>query len=515
MAGLNSITNIVVLMFENRSFDNIFGYLYPNGSTVNGYSFEGVPLSIKPSDSEPWTDVQPVQWNDEMITTPNPDPGEIFQDVNMQLFGSTQDGPPWPSASSLGTPPMNGFVTNYTLQSDPDGPLSLEVPRRRSWGPPGYPGAGTDAVGSDIMHCFNFGTLPVSTMLATQYAVSDQWFASVPTQTYPNRMYAHCATTWSEDLLGNYKEYYDDSDMLVLESVTNSIFQELDAQGTAGNLPNATAPYWKVYYPKNAGSFSISEKLLDYLSGSSQVVDISELAADALAGSLPLYSFIEPPYGLPDPDIGHIPIDSSYHPPYDVLQGEQFLQQVYLTLFDPSNNPDWETTLLIVTFDEHGGTYDHISPPPAPLPNAAAYTLDGNDVPANQSAPPFDRYGVRVPALLISSQIAPGTLFRASNAASGNNPASYLDHTSIMRTVFDWQFGTGAVSLTNRDQSAPNVAAVLTEATGTNTGIAASVLQAISWPPPIKSSADDLTALRAADPFTRMREAMKRQRRRK
>ena len=120
---------------------------------------------------------------------------------------------------------------------------------------------------------------------------------------------------------------------------------------------------------------------------------------------------------------------------------------------------------------------------------------------------------MRVPALLISSQIAPGTLFRASNAASGNNPASYLDHTSIMRTVFDWLFGTGAVSLTNRDQSAPNVAAVLTEATGTNAGIAASALQAISWPPPIKSSADDLAALRAADPFTRRREEMKRRQR--
>jgi len=136
MAGLSSITNIVVLMFENRSFDNIFGNLYVNGSTVNGYSFEGVTAGTEPNDSKPWTDVQPVLWNDEMITTPNPDPGEIFQDVNMQLFGSTQDGPPWPSASSLGTPPMNGFVNNYTLQSDPNGPLSSEVPRKRSWGPP-------------------------------------------------------------------------------------------------------------------------------------------------------------------------------------------------------------------------------------------------------------------------------------------------------------------------------------------------------------------------------------------
>jgi len=129
MAGLSSITNIVVLMFENRSFDNIFGNLYLNGSTVNGYRFEGVTAGTEPSDSKPWTDVQPVLWNDEMITTPNPDPGEIFQDVNMQLFGSTQDG--------SRTPPMNGFVNNYTLQSDPNGPLSSEVPRKRSWGPPG------------------------------------------------------------------------------------------------------------------------------------------------------------------------------------------------------------------------------------------------------------------------------------------------------------------------------------------------------------------------------------------
>ena len=150
MSGsLSSITNVVVLMFENRSFDNIFGALYPNTYQNNGYTFDGVTPSTTVSDTAPWTDAGtgPV-WNDEVITSPNPDPGEIFQDVNMQLFGSTQAGPPWPSAASLGTPTMSGFVSNYTITSDPDGRLLGDtIPRTRSWGPSGYPGAGTDAVG--------------------------------------------------------------------------------------------------------------------------------------------------------------------------------------------------------------------------------------------------------------------------------------------------------------------------------------------------------------------------------
>jgi phospholipase C len=511
MAGLSDITNIVVLMFENRSFDNIFGTMHPYGSIWSGYRFEGVTCGTTPTDTGPWTE-QLMAWTSELITTPNPDPGEILQDVNMQLFGSTQKGPPWPSTQSLGTPPMNGFVKNYTLKSDASGPLEHEVPRKRRWGPPGYPGKGTYAVGSDIMHCFRFGNLGVSSLLAQLYAVSDMWFASAPTQTYPNRMYAHCGTTWSADVFGHYKEYYDDWDMLDLDSRTNSIFQEIDRQAANNKLPaHAKAPYWKVYYPKKAGSFSISDGLLRYLRGSAQVVDISELASDARAGTLPLYSFIEPPYGMPNPDAGDIPLDASYHPPYDVIQGEYFLGKVYQTLFDPAN-PAWKTTLLIVVFDEHGGTYDHVPPPEAPLPSAGAYELNGKHIPANPGAAPFDRYGVRVPALLISSQIVPGTLFRGSQPAAGNKPP-YLDHTSIIRTVFDWLFGDGVLSLTNRDKNAPTVAGVLTQPPGTNRGLAESGFQNLPQPQPIQWSATDLADLRDADPFRLNREEAERRRR--
>ncbi len=143
-----------------------------------------------------------------------------------------------------------------------------------------------------------------------------------------------------------------------------------------------------------------------------------------------------------------------------VYPRRQLLQEVYEILFTPKVNPNWQSTLLIVTFDEHGGCYEHVPPFPAPLPTASAY----GKVAANASGPPFDRYGVRVPTILVSSQIKPGTIFRQTTQVS-EQPTAYLDHTSIIRTVFDWLLPDASppVSLTNRNGCAPSVAAALTE----------------------------------------------------
>src|SRR6185369_4077036 len=132
---------------------------------------------------------------------------------------------------------------------------------------------------------------------------------------------------------------------------------------------------------------------------------------------------------------------NSQHPNYDVAPGEQLIHDVYYAV---RNGKGWNQTLLIVTYDEHGGCYDHVSPPTGAIPPDHTPGEFGFD---------FKRFGVRVPAVLVSPLIAPGTVFRVP---AGTMP---LDHTSVLRTVENrW----GIPALTARDASAPDVSAVLT-----------------------------------------------------
>ena len=104
------------------------------------------------------------------------------------------------------------------------------------------------------------------------------------------------------------------------------------------------------------------------------------------------------------------------------------------------DGPGWDQTLLIVTYDEHGGCYDHVPPPSGAIPPDQAIGEYGFD---------FTRFGVRVPAVLVSPLIAAGTVFRVP---AGSMP---LDHTSILKTV---ETRWGLPSLTARDAAAPDVA---------------------------------------------------------
>src|SRR5262249_11658881 len=155
--------------------------------------------------------------------------------------------------------------------------------------------------------------------------------------------------------------------------------------------------------------------------------DFQERAAD---GTLPAYTFLEPSFGANG---------NSQHPNYDVALGENLMFDVYTAL---RNGPKWHATLLIVTYDEHGGNYDHVPPPHtavAPDDSVAEFPFD------------FSRFGVRVPALLVSPRIAAGTVFRANNGT--------IDHTSVLKTIEErWQIAP----LTRRDAAAPSLGDVLT-----------------------------------------------------
>jgi phospholipase C len=132
---------------------------------------------------------------------------------------------------------------------------------------------------------------------------------------------------------------------------------------------------------------------------------------------------------------------NSQHPNYDVALGEALIHDVYRALRD---GPGWDQSLLIVTYDEHGGCYDHVPPP------GGAISPDGS---IGEYGFDFARFGVRVPTVLVSPLIAPGTVF---GVPAGFTP---LDHTSILKTI---ETRWGLPSLTARDAAAPDVGGALT-----------------------------------------------------
>jgi len=189
--------------------------------------------------------------------------------------------------------------------------------------------------------------------------------------------------------------------------------------------------------------------------------------ADVKSGALPQYSFIEPRFthflGAP----------SDNHPPHDDTYGEILLADVYNTLI---GNPQvWQQTLLIVTYDEHGGCFDHQPPP---------YNATPPD--ANTASFDFKSIGPRVPALLISPYIPAGTIFRGAEGT--------IDHTSVIKTVRN-RFCPGAASITARDAAASSLEGVLQLPNPVNNP------PAVAPPAPTsQATLEHLTQLRAAPP---------------
>jgi phospholipase C len=399
MSGLSSIEHIVVLMLENRSFDHMLGYLYAGSGNVSpaGQPFEGLTGNESNPDSNGNAvavfQITPATPNAYLM--PGSDPGEGFMATNSQLYGSTAN----PEEGAVA--PMQGFVTDYeyTLGWESNSPRWSVV-------------SGT--TGSDIMGCFTPEALPVLSGLASGFAVCDHWFGSVPTETLPNRAFAGSATS---------QGHMDDKTRTF---TSPSIFAAM----TSNQID------WAIYgydaEPLTRHSFT---DIAHEPRSRSRFGVFSTFTAAAQAGSLPAYTFLEPSWGA---------TGNSQHPNYDVAAGEQLIYDVYYAL---QSGPAWNQTLLIITYDEHGGCFDHVAPPWGATPPDNSAGEFGFD---------FTRFGPRVPTVLVSPLIAPGTVFRVPD---GSVP---LDHTSILRTIENrW----GIPPLTARDAAAPDVSGALTLAT--------------------------------------------------
>ena len=314
--SLGSVEHIVVLVLENRSFDHMLGFLYADSANVS-------PLTKQPFGGLTGDEVNPdasgasipvsalTSGTANVYFMPGANPGEGFVATNLQLFDEARPPARIPATN-------RGFVTDFAATL-----------KGRDAHRPVIPGT----TASDIMRVFTPELLPILSGLARGFAVCDHWFSSVPTETFPNRAFLSAAK--SQGHMDDSTSRYTSQSIFGLLSAHNldwSIYGYNNPPLTRLNFPDTTnAP------ESHFGVFQ-------------------DFRAAATAGSLGAYTFLEPSWGSSG---------NSQHPNYDVSLGEQLIHDVYYAL---RNGPGWNQTLLILTYDEHGGCYDHVPPPTGAVP---------------------------------------------------------------------------------------------------------------------------------------------------
>jgi phospholipase C len=422
--GLNSFDHLIVLMLENRSFDNLLGYLYQHDRPARFIGrgepeFRGVTGRDDLANSDGKTPPTRIPVGKAPFETPLdmchpcPDPGEEYQPhVNRQLYG--QDILPGSFDQLKNPAPMSGFVEDYVRAIKSQEFWDGIEPTFENY--------------SRIMNCFTPEALPVLSGLARQFAVSDEWFASVPSQTWCNRSFLHSGQSHG-----------------FVTNVDGIKWLENDAATVFERLEEALGPDrgWRVYWDhqdiKPITRFIHRGLHADRYAGGFR--DFAGFAADCHDGNLPAYTFIQPRLIINHNDM-HPPVIPNQEVYSSVLAGEALVNDIYDAV---RNGKNWMRSLLVIMFDEHGGCYDHWPPPLATPPMAhPKYPM--------QDGFQFDRFGVRVPAIFISPYIAPGTVIRAP----GTVP---FDHTSMLKTICTrWKLD----GLTDRDRAAADFGAVCT-----------------------------------------------------
>ena len=362
--GLDNLKHIVVLMMENRSFDHMLGSLTAVNPNIDGITAD---LSNPDTKGNPVAPQPKAQYQSQL----QPDPDHHFPAVDLQIFGGSTD----PNRQAN----MQGFVKSYFNQQQDVGHSQ------------------------NIMYYFTQKQLPVLTILATEFAVFNRWFASIPGPTVCNRAFAHYGTSFGRVDMNPFE---------ILEPF-KSVYERL-----INATPKHTAKLY--YYDTTSSTIEVVNLLQNQpeLFGTYQ-----QFLQDCASGNLPDYSFVEPNYSDHATSSGE-QIASDQHPDHNVQAGELFVASVYNAI---KQNADlWASTTLLIVYDEHGGIYDHV-PPPSCTPDQ--FTASANDTGTGMPFA-FDRLGVRVPAILVSPWIPSGTVV--------NN---VFDHASIPATVTKYFVG--------------------------------------------------------------------------
>ncbi len=364
------IKNVVVLVLENRSFDTFAGGLNYDDD-IDGLVHRKYcnPVNV----SVPHSQIVCAQ-NTAANVAPD-DPAHGISGVNMEVFSTYHPDEAEVKEEGTELENMMGFVTEQaTVYKTPD-----------------------VASATEAINYYTPEHVPVFSAMAENYVLFDRWFCSVPGPTNPNRAYLTSGTSAGH---GRNDVAFDVSAL-----TQRSIFQQLSEKGiswinysnTTGFLPDALFYHWTVTSGKAA----------------TNVKPIKQFYADAKAGALPQFTYINPECCSYD----------SFHPPSPVSTGEAFIKGVYEAL---RAGPQWKDTLFIMTFDEHGGFGDHV-PPPVNVPAGDSLTYTEKAPDGKNITFDFTRLGVRVPTVIMSPWVKKGAIEH-----NGRNRGREYTHTSIL-----------------------------------------------------------------------------------
>ncbi|MEO8001300.1 MAG: alkaline phosphatase family protein [Arenimonas sp.] len=397
--------HVVVLMMENRSFDQVLGYLSRDAGRTD---VDGLPPANSPA----------------AVPIANTYASRTYRPAHIQdtaWFGFDVSGPAHEHESVVSqmSDGMGHFVSNFAKRVGDD---QTKLQR--------------------IMDYYGPNELRAYAELTSNFAICDHWFCSHVGPTWPNRF-----VTFTGDLNRDSEgePELNQPDMHKMLPIGAKTFFDLLSERHVS---------WRCY--ENGYSFIRLYK--KYTFDMTNVVGFNNptqgFLAAARSGTLPSVSFIEPDYI-------DLPPGNDDHPPGDMKDGQAFVATIMKALME---GPKWERTLFIVTYDEHGGFYDHITPPVvAPLLNS----------------PGFGQLGPRVPAFVMSPYIAPGTVSK-----------KIYDHTSIAATILRRFCSPNVPKMSGRADTANDLRELFTLQTPrTRNDLAASVDRLSMAPSVMRSSA--------------------------
>lgn len=365
MIDLTQIHHVVVLSMENRSFDHMLGALaldesYPSAARVDGVQNALINQSAGTSYSPRHLDGDLAP----LAQVFDPDPPHERESVRRQIH------PKKPRR-----PDMTGFVERFIKQQRPSEPGS-------------------------VLGWLDRSDVPMTYFLADNFAVCQSWFACVPSQTIPNRLYMVAGQSDGIEDNPFPPRYLTGVDLKTIFSLI--------------------APDDWLIFSDALPLAAIVRDLRDDLFQKKKLRHLDDFVSRAKSDppALPRLSWIEPTYSWADERIldPFFPKANDDHPPTAIAEGQALIKRVYDAL---RTHPVWDHCLLIVTYDEHGGFSDHVLPP---------------DLAEEERIDDFERRGIRVPALVVSPFVKPGSLH-----GDPRDPSAMIwDHCSILKFLCKW-----------------------------------------------------------------------------
>jgi phospholipase C len=374
--NLDKVKHIVVVMMENRSFDHMLGYLKADKVLPEADDVDGLDPSVHGC---PWPDgtpepVKPMEYR--TLHHKVQDPGHGVNDVEAQLANGNK-----------------GFLTNY---------VEVLEENKAKWAAKGKEVPPDDELPPEVVLGYQQGwNVPVYDWIARNFVVCDRWFSSVAGPTWPNRMYAMTGGTGKKDLGVELPGWLHDKlgEAPIYNRPAFTRWLRQDAWRWYSHDPATLRAADSAYRPLGADDL-YSDANFAYFNRRT-LFERRTFLDDAERGELRSVSWIDP--NFVDLRVLGPPGSNDDHPPSRILLGQEFILAVLAALV---NSPCWEQTMLVITYDEHGGFYDHVSP--------GEFKCEGDEK---------GGYGVRVPALVVSPW--------ADQAVSH----TVFDHTSLPKTI--------------------------------------------------------------------------------